>query len=382
MQSEPRHATSAGDPGSPSIIATYHLSDDQATRELTGSLAPQARFPIASVAKTLAAILVARLCTDGAVNWDEPITDDNTMEPVTLRTLLSHTARVPFELRPAHWGPAALTQTELTTAMLQPSRLGLPPGTSHYSNLGYAMAARRLEDITGTDYATLLSTHVLEPLGMDMTSFPDNTTEGPCLLGAAAAAGDLWSSLDDLMTLARALGGHRPDVVTWRMLSQLLAPAVPDSTGACLAAGIRTHRVRRHRVLVSTGTIGELTTCVLAWPRRGYSVLVAERGYSHEALWQTAAARWDESEPQVRTWWWDGQEVTELRHGRMVELIMNETTWPFAVFSGEVRDGRLRGVDWRGDQLELLDEGDVLAGTHLRLTSDAADSAHAEPGHE
>lgn len=375
MENEARTATFAERIAQPSILATYHLSDDRATCEFTGPLAPDTRFPIASVAKTLAALLVARLSVDGVVDLDEPLGTGDEGDPVTLRALLGHTARIPAELHPDHWDRASLTQAELGAALDAPPTLRLPPGTWHYSNLGYALVARRLEDITGQDYASLLSERLLQPLDMGMTSFPDSQTEGPCILGAAAAAGDMWSTLHDLMALARALGGHRPDVVTWRMLSLLLSPAVPDQRGACLGSGIRTHRVRNHRVLVSTGTISNRTTCVTVWPRRGSSVLVAERGYSHESLWRAAARKWRRSGVRTRTWWWDSQEVIELRHEEMVELVVEETTWPFPIFAGRVHGDRLVGVDWRGDQLELVESDDALVGTGLRLATDVEDSA-------
>jgi CubicO group peptidase (beta-lactamase class C family) len=232
-----------------------------------------------------------------------------------------------------------------------------------------------LEDATGQDFATLLAERLLSPLGMTRTSFPDERTEGAELLGAGAPAGGLWSTLDDLMTLARALEGRRPEVVTWPMLALLLEGAVSDGDGAQLGAGIRTHAVRRHRLLVSTGTLGGRTTCVAVWPRRGASVLVAEEGYSHDALWQAAAARWRRDDAPARTWWLDGQKVLQLQDGDAIELLVGETTWPFPLFSGRADGRTLVGVDWRGEPLELLDEGDALVGPGMRLTADVDDSA-------
>lgn len=360
----------------PSVLAAYHLGADETTRELTGSLSLDMRFPIASVTKTLAALLAARLCQDGVVAWDEPLSaPDDVHAPISLRTLLRHAAGVPFELDPAHWGPTSLAEPEVTSALVHPPRLPLPPGTWHYSNLGYAMAARILEDATGQDFPALLSERLLRPLGMTMTSLPDEQTEGPPLLGAAAPAGDLWSTLEDLMTLAAAIDGRRPDVVTWPMLALLLEAAIPDHGGAHLGAGIRTHAVRHHRVLVSTGTIRDRTTCVAVWPRRGASVLVAEAGHDHDALWQIAARQWQRGDAPARTWWWDGQEVIQLQEGEKVDLVLRETTWPFALFSGRARGRTLVGVDWRGEPLELLDRGEALVGSGIRLTADVGDSA-------
>ena len=376
MKVEQRPRTSSVIP--PSVLAAYHLSADEKTREFSGSIQPDVRFPIGSVAKTLAALLAAGLCLDGAVMWEEPLSASGDMPgPVSLRTLLGHAAGIPFELDPANWTTLSLTASELTAALAQPPRLPLPPGTCHYSNLGYALAARMLEDATGQDYPALLAERLLRPLGMTMTSFPDEQTEGPVVLGAAAPAGDIWSTLDDLMTLARAIDGRRTDVVTWPMLALLLDAAIPDHKGAHLGKGIRTHPIGHHRVLVSTGTIRNRTTCVTVWPRRGASVLVAEAGYSHDSLWQAASHRWHRDDKPARTWWWDGQAVIELRHGDQVELVLRETTWPFALFSGRTQGQTLVGIDWRGEPLELLDEGETLGGTGMRLTADVADSAYA-----
>lgn len=364
---------------SPSVLATYHLSADGTTRDLSGSLALDVRLPVGSVTKTLVALLAAQLCHEGVVAWDEPLpVADDVPDPISLRTLLCHTAGVPFELDPGHWGRgASLTPAELTSALVRPPRLPLPPGTWHYSNLGYAMAARVLEDAARTPLPALLAERILLPLGMTETSFTDVRTEGRALLGAAAAAGDLWSTLGDLMALARAIEGDRPDVVTRPMVALLLEATTPDPSGALVGAGIRTQGVGHHRVLVSSGTIRDRTTCITIWPQRGASVLVAERGYRHDVLWQAAARHWQRDDRPARTWSWDGQEVVELRHDDMVDLVLGETTWPFALFSGRADGETLTGVDWRGEPLELLDRGETLVGPGIRLAAQLEDSAWA-----
>lgn len=356
------------------MLAACHLSADETIREFTGSLPPDERFPIASVTKTLVALVAARLCQDGVVAWDEPLPVPDDSGPISLRTLLGHAAGVPYQLDPER---LSLTDAEVTSALAHPPRIPLPPGTFHYSNVGYALAARMLEDATGQACATLLAEHLLGPLGMTMTSFPDGQTEGALVLGAGAPAGDLWSTLDDLSTLARAIDGRRPDVVSWRMLALLLGAAIPDHDHVHLGAGIRTHPVGQHRLLVSTGEILDRTTCIAVWPRRGASVLVAEAGCSHDALWQAAADRWQRDDAPGRTWWWDGQAVVELRHGVEVDLVLRETTWPFPLFSGRADGPTLVGVDWRGEPLELLDRGSALVAPGVRLTATAEDSGYA-----
>jgi CubicO group peptidase (beta-lactamase class C family) len=362
----------------PSILATFHRRTDGRGHELDGSIPPDLRFPIASVTKTLTALLAARLCVDGTVAWDEPLVDPvANRRPVSLRTLLTHTAGLPSELHPHHWRTASLTEAELTTALRHPPQLDIPPHTSHYSNLGYGFVARVLERATDRPYAELLTEQLLRPLGMTHTSLPDATTEGTGVLGAAAAAGDVWSNLNDLMTLAGALDGREPDVITPTMLSLLLETVTPGRDGTSIAAGLRVHPVGASRVLVSTGTILDRTTCIVVWPRRGASVLVADRSSRHDLLRDAAIGHWRRDDTPVRTWWWDAQEVLELRHGPdIIELLLVETSWPFPLFSGRLCDEGLVGVDWRGAPLTLANHHSALVGDSLVLTADAADSAY------
>ena len=355
----------------PPLLASYHVSADEGARELGGTLAAGRRFPIASVSKTLTALLVARLAVAGALSWFGPV--PGVGRPISWRTLLGHGAGVPLELLPAHWRTSALTPAELSAALPALPDLDLPPGTWHYSNLGYGVAARALESETGQAYADLLGEHLLVPLGMTSTSFP-GPAEPAGVLGEAAAAGDMRSTLDDLVTLGQALAGLRPEVVPWSVLALLLDTLVPSGRGELLGAGVRTCRIGMHQVLVSSGTLLDHTTCLVAWPRRGTSVFVAAGAADHAVLRDLATARWLRDE-QDRRWWWDGQEVHELRHGSEVELVLRETTWPYPLFAGR-RDGDvLTGIDWQGRAVTLTDHDRTLTGPGIALTADLGDSA-------
>lgn len=360
----------------PAIVAAYHLGSDETIHELSGSLDLDTRFPIASVTKTLTALLAARLCVDNLVDWDRPVGSGADLQSSpTLRQLLTHTAAVPFELLPSHWMAAPLTAPELQSAFEHTPRMPFPPETWHYSNLGYALAAHELERATGKAYTELLATHVLGPLGLEHTSFPVES-EGTGVLGAAGPAGDIWSTLEDLMTLAYALSGSNPDVITFEMLALMLKCTAVDSSGSLLGAGLRIHQHGQHRLLVSSGTISHHATVVAAWPRRGASVLVAETGYSHNLLQELAVLQWRREDVKACTWWWDGHEVTELRHADHADLIIRESRWPFPLFTGRVIGSTYVGVDWRDEPLELRHQGSSLVGPGIVLTADVMDSAY------
>lgn len=359
----------------PRVVATHHVSFGVGEPEHSGLLRVDERFPIASITKTLTALLAARLAVDGGVSWDAPISPST---DITLRALLTHTAGVPFELRPDHWSSTALTDHELDATLAAPPRLQLPPGTWHYSNFGYALVARVLERATGRQYSDLLAGYLVGPLGMTNTSFP-RAGEPPPLLGAAAPAGDLWSTIADLITLARALNRDHPAAVTGPMLAMVLQSTGSRPDGVEFGAGIRSRRVGPHRVIGATGTIRDRSTGLTVWPDRGASVVVAEVGYDHDALVDVAVQRWRRDDERVRSWWWDGQEVVELRFGDEVELRLLETSWPFALFTGRAVGSALVGIDAHGVALELVRDGDSLRGPGIRLTAHVGDSAFDDP---
>ena len=163
-------------------------------------MSPRQRFPIASVTKTLTALTAARLCAEGVVDWNAPTgfraTDG---EPISLRNLLRHAARVPSELHPRHWHVGqSLTVGDIDGLAGRVPTVDLPPLTWHYSNLGYALVARALQDASGEHFPSLLGRVILKPLGMSETSFYDaNQSSRPAAtMLAAESAGGLWSTLE------------------------------------------------------------------------------------------------------------------------------------------------------------------------------------------
>lgn len=353
-------------------ITRVHAGDDGTILEASGPIGLDERFPIASVTKTLTALLVARLAVDRVVGWSDPIAPSS---GITWRSLLNHTARLPFELRPDHWFSTAPFRDELRVALSRTPSLWMPPLTWHYSNAAYGLAALRLEQLLDRPFSELLHDQVLAPLEMHATSFSRGVDEPPGVLGAAAPAGDLRSTTRDLVRLAAALAGRRPEVVSAKMIELLLECAVADGAGGALGAGLRLHREGAHLTIMSSGTILGHVTCVLVWPRRGASVLVANTALAHRVLRDEAVARWQRREV-VRSWWLDGQEVMEARSGNEVELLIPESMWPFPLFAGRATNGTLAGLDWQGDPLVLTDRGSELVGADLFLTAASRESAY------
>ena len=102
------------------------------------------------------------------------------------------------------------------------------------------MVARRL----GAPWRVLVAERLLQPLGMRATSYlprpgaqagwsVDHFTgirmhEPLTDTGAMAPAGQLWSTLGDLVTWGQVLGGARPDVLAAATLEEMQQPVTPD----------------------------------------------------------------------------------------------------------------------------------------------------------
>ena len=138
-------------------------------------------FRIASMTKSFTALAILQLRDAGKLSLDDPaerfvpelkgleyLTSD--APKITIRHLLSHSAGFP-EDNP--WGDQQLAATDAEmSAMI---RRGIPfstaSGTSYeYSNFGFAILGRVVANVSGMPYARYVTTRILQPLGMRVTT--------------------------------------------------------------------------------------------------------------------------------------------------------------------------------------------------------------------
>lgn len=355
------------------------------TGETTRSGGGGTRFPIGSVTKLLTALVAARLDAELLVAWDRPVgppvdgltsAEDGPRSP-TIRDLLFHRATAPFELEPDHWADGSLTSADLERAAgLGWPSIALPSGTWHYSNFGYALAAAALENALGHPFADLIVEWVSGPLGMTSTSLPDPEREGPPVLGAGWAAGDLWSTVDDLLLLGAALDGDRDDVITPGVLRRLFSGCTPALTSRrLLGPGFTIRQLGERAVIISAGIMAGNATCLAVNPRREIAVVSAPYCPLGD-IESLAIDPWVAPSEVSHRWWLDGQEVLELSDAPWVDLVLPETSWPFPLFSGERVDGVLRGRDWLGRNRELIETDKWIRGPELSLSATPIASAY------
>jgi CubicO group peptidase (beta-lactamase class C family) len=228
-----------GGPDTPAWVVTRGWADlDQGE-----VLDPGHRFPALGIDALVTATAVLRLIADGRFGLDSPANDylrvvrlaDDT---ITVRELLSHTAGV---LNPAEL--FADTVPDLVTLAGPVIAQGDTRGVVRPSNGGYAVLGQLIADVTGSPYADAVTRLVLEPLGMDGSSFParsadlgpdavtgyDLTPEGtfvavPARLCTIPAVGGLWAPAADLVRLGAGWSSLLPAALAREALTPQTAP--------------------------------------------------------------------------------------------------------------------------------------------------------------
>jgi CubicO group peptidase (beta-lactamase class C family) len=156
-----------------------------------------AKFPLASMSKMFTAVAIAQLQERGSLSYDDPLSkfvpdfpNQEASRKILIKHLLSHTAGLGM-----WWGPRWNERTAKDTfntvdSMLEWSKrdeqtLLFEPGTRYaYSNTGYVVLGKVIEQVTGQTYHDYVHRNIMEPAGMASTCRCD-----PQLAGQELAVG-------------------------------------------------------------------------------------------------------------------------------------------------------------------------------------------------
>jgi CubicO group peptidase (beta-lactamase class C family) len=157
---------------------------------------------MASITKTLTGVLVMQFVERGLLDLDaslerylpelsaSPGSAGATACPLTLRLLLTHTSGLAWAGEWASdWNPSMENQIAQALTVTAPGR------EFRYHRVGYALAAKVLERVSGVTVPELFRTMIFSPLGMN-SSFADNTYGG------------LYASALDLAKFGEMLRNH------------------------------------------------------------------------------------------------------------------------------------------------------------------------------
>ncbi|MFQ5793467.1 MAG: serine hydrolase domain-containing protein [Candidatus Bipolaricaulia bacterium] len=226
-------------------------------------------FQAASISKPVVAMAALRLVEEGKLDLDEDVNkflvswkvpgNASWQSRVTLRHLLSHTAGLTvhgFSGYPrAHELPTLFQILDGKEPANSPAvEVSAIPGAQfRYSGGGYCVIQQLLIDVTGKPFPEIMQELVLDPLGMEHSTYEQPLPESRS--GSAAtghrwdgepvdgqwhvypemAAAGLWTTPSDLarftIELQRSKVGQSNNVLSGDMVNQMLTPQFEDSIG-------------------------------------------------------------------------------------------------------------------------------------------------------
>ena len=274
------------------VLARGYGYSDAVTKE---PVAPDALFRIASVSKPITAVAVLKLAEQGRIDLDAKAfallpsltppagaTVDARLDAITVRQLLTHLGgwdrdRSGDPMFRATQIAAALgtpppASVESVIRYMRGQPLDFAPGDRYvYSNFGYAVLGRIIEQVSGQSYGTYVTDAVLRPVGANRTrlgrSLPADRAPGEVryydggglassvfpsggqvawpyggfYLEAMDAHGGWISSAVDLARFITGVDGlpTRPDVLRAETIERMIArpPTVWDASAFHYGAG-------------------------------------------------------------------------------------------------------------------------------------------------
>ncbi len=200
------------------------------------------RFRIASISKTVTAIVALRLIDQGVLVLDDPVGDlvvqhlglaqfDPDVSRITLRNLLSHTAGFP-DHSSTFFNNGATSCVDAAMQGLASSVAG--PSGYNYSNMSFCVLGLLIEAVTGKTYEQVAYEQLLTPLGisgMRITSTydlgPDEVSHHPTAnrnyMETLGGAGSWNATPTDLVTIINSID---PKTNGWKALSPGLMEAM------------------------------------------------------------------------------------------------------------------------------------------------------------
>ncbi len=214
------------------------LADVEAERPATADT----QFRVGSITKTFTAVAILRLRDAGRLRLDDPVAahvPEVGAWPVTLRQLLTHASGLQREPPGRVWERTRMPSVaEFLASAADAERVLEPDEHWHYSNLGFALLGEVVARTAGRPYTAVVEEELLRPLGLHRTGWGP---EEPCATGylvdprtetvqvepaleldGLAAAGQLWSTTEDLCRWGLFLTAPDPAVLRRETADEML----------------------------------------------------------------------------------------------------------------------------------------------------------------
>ena len=178
------------------------MRDGEVIHDLqVGAVDGSTPMSVASAAKWLTAATLMTFVDDGAVSLDDTVARwlpefASAAPKITVRQLLNHTSGV--RDRDCLWSgvPLADCVRQIAAAPKQ-----FAAGSAYsYGNADFHVIGRLIEELAGTDFATVVSERITDPLGMDSSIWPGAPR-------AAGPAAGLRTTVDDYVRFLAMIAG-------------------------------------------------------------------------------------------------------------------------------------------------------------------------------
>jgi beta-lactamase class C len=211
-------------------------------------------FRIASVSKTFAGVLTSKLVNQGKLDWEDPVQkyvpDFQLQNPdyaslMKIKHILSQSTGL---VQHAYTNYIEIGKDyDFMFNSLKEVQLIAPPGKIFtYQNLAFSAIEPVIKSATGSDYTELIKHEIFEPLNMtdasiDYASMMANENKAFPLMPrktgwkdskiedsyyVVASAGGINASISDMANYMIALTGHRPQVLSEKMLQDIFTPQI------------------------------------------------------------------------------------------------------------------------------------------------------------
>lgn len=230
----------------PSIVGARVSNGEVVWSGVAGAAgATDAQYRIGSITKTFTSVLVLQCRDEGLLDLDDRLgayLPETGYPDATLRELLGHSSGMQAEPVGPWWERSAGVSSEVLLAANDGTGQVLAPGSAfHYSNLGFALLGEVVARIRGSAWSELVVQRLTGPLGLTRTTYLPTgehalgysvghfdgtlTREPHTDTGAMAAAGQLWSTLDDLARWLDFLACGSDGVLGAGTLAEMREPA-------------------------------------------------------------------------------------------------------------------------------------------------------------
>lgn len=231
----------------------------QADRRFAVPIDQQTRFHIASIGKPFTAVAIAQLVEAGKLSWDTTLAqvvpeyaDQDAAKKITVWQLLHNTSGLGDISVPEYFANREhfIAPVDYLDLIARQPKLGEPGKDWNYSNAGFMLLGRIVENVSHEDYDGYIQRHVFAPAGMRASGFDrlDEITPNLAVgyyhdgmfssiwkmdwsktLFKGGPAGGAYSNNTDLLLFADALRNGR--LVKPATLAKMFADEVPAGPG-------------------------------------------------------------------------------------------------------------------------------------------------------